>query len=108
METARPATHPSGSPKVLSLGESIPIDPERERDYLKWLTEELQRIGQLWHESPIIPLEAHEKHSRKWRTEWSRRFPSLFRYDPADYLRNPALGDSELAVRAGFGRRSQD
>ena len=27
METVRPATHPSGSPKVLSLGESIPIDP---------------------------------------------------------------------------------
>ena len=93
-----PATGPSASVSPYP-------DAASEQGYLDWLRQEMHTLGLSWHASPVVPTPAHRLLSLGWLARWRRRGARLFRHDPNDYGRNPALGDAELGVRAGFGRR---
>jgi len=92
---------PAREPKTLRFGDA---SSTQEGDYLSWIANEMKVLGQQWHATPIVPTPAHRKKPLGWREKWRAR---LFRYDPEDYTRNPALTDSELSLRAGFGKRKR-
>jgi len=77
-------------------------DESAEKSYLGWLANEIKNVSLQWHETPIVQTPAHRKRPLGWRETWRA---ALFRHDPTDYTQNPALSDSDLSIRAGFGRR---
>ena len=93
-----------------SMGHQIPYGDETifnlaaEKDYLKWLANEMQTISHQWHETPIIPTPAHRKKSLGWREKWR---VALFRHNPKDYIINPTLMDTELSVRGVYGKKEK-
>jgi NACHT domain len=74
----------------------------KEIEYLRWIANEMKTISQQWHETPIIPTPAHTKKALGFREKMRAL---LYRHNPSDYLSNPALNDSDLLIRAGFGKR---
>lgn len=73
-----------------------------ERKYLEWGMEFLPSPILDWQKSPIIPTPGHKKKPRG--TQIKPR-PGLSRLNQNDYQQEPGLNNSELSVRASFGRR---
>jgi hypothetical protein len=100
---------PAEKKRFQGRGKSIESDSqefqsvsEKEIEYLRWIANEMQTISQQWHETPIIPVPAHTKKALGFREKMRAL---LYRHNPSDYLSNPALKDSDLLIRAGFGKR---
>lgn len=101
--------HASGSP-------GFEIDTEKA--YLRWMYLRTRNVASVWsarpqrNALPLIPVPTPGRRSKLyWKDRLRLRFREafvqarLFRHNLQDYRRNPVLAESDLSVRAGFGRR---